>query len=100
MAKELSLRIQRAKEKLEDGAKKLNRQVLDQQSLASDKTVNKNSVQEIAECVEEVTEIQKVLALAVEEGSGVAADFLEGKCSFIMTTEYLLHGVKPKGLLT
>ena len=40
------------------------------------------------------------MALAVEEGSGVAADFLEGKCSFIMTTEYLLHGVKPKGLLT
>ena len=56
----------------------------------SDKTVNKNSVQESAKCVEEVTE--KVLALAVEEGSGVAADFQEGKCSFILTTEYLLHG--------
>ena len=92
MAKELSLGFQKAKEKLEDGAKKLNKQVLDQQSLVSDKTVNKNSVLESAKCVEEVTEIEKVLALAVEEGSGVAADFQEGKCSFILTTEYLLHG--------
>jgi hypothetical protein len=79
-------------EKLEGGAKKLNKQVLDQQSLVSDKTVNKNSVLESAKCVQEVTEIEKVLALAVEEGSGVAADFQEGKCSFILTTEYLLHG--------
>ena len=39
------------------------------------------------------------MALAVLEGSGVAADVQEGKCSFNMTTEYLLHGVKPKGLL-
>ena len=78
----------------------MNKQVLSQQSLASDKTVKEDSVQSMVECVDEFTEIQKVLALAVEEGSGVAADFLEGKCSFIMTTEYLLHGVKPKGLLT
>ena len=51
----------------------MNKQVLDQQSLVSDKTVNKNSVLESAKCVEEVTESQKVLALAVEEGSGLQA---------------------------
>ena len=49
----------------------MNKQVLDQQSLVSDKTVNKNSVLESAKCVEEVTEIEKVLALAVEEGLGL-----------------------------
>ena len=72
----------------------MNKQVLDQQSLVSDKTVNKNSVLESAKCVQEVTEIEKVLALAVEEGSGVAADFQEGKCSFILSAEDLPHGVK------
>ena len=44
LCKELSLRFQRAKEKLEDGTKKLDKQVLSQQSLASDKTVKEDSV--------------------------------------------------------
>ena len=74
----------------------MNKQVLDQQSLVSDKTVNKNSVLESAKCVEEVTEIEKVLALAVEEGSGVAADFQEGKCSFTLTAEELKEVKKAK----
>ena len=96
LCKELSLRFQRAKEKLEDGTKKLDKQVLSQQSLASDKTVKEDSVQSMVECVDEFTEIQKVLALAVEEGSGVAADFQEGKCSFTLTAEELKEVKKAK----
>ena len=43
---------------------------------ASDKTVKEDSVQSMVECVDEFTEIQKVLALAVEEGSGVALSLI------------------------
>ena len=85
LVKELSLRLQMAKEKLEDGTKNVNKMGLIQTSLASDKTVKENSVKVMAETVDEINEIQKVCALAVAEGSGVASGFQEGKCSFTLS---------------
>ena len=85
LVKELSLRLQMAKEKLEDGTKNVNKMGLIQTSLASDKTVKENGVKVMAETVDEINEIQKVCSLAVAEGSGVASDFQEGKCSFTLS---------------
>ena len=87
MTKEMCLGEQLAKEKIESSLRALNKQELknDGTTAYADKEIKENCVKELTEVVREMTQMQKIQQIAVQEGAAVARGFQEGKFSFSLT---------------
>lgn len=87
MAKDMSLRLQVMREKMEGQARALNRQANagDGSSAAADQAIREKGVEEMVEMAKETSAIQKVLQISIEEGADTARGFNEEQFSFSLS---------------
>ena len=87
LAKDLAMRVQLSKEKVEGSIRQMEKQTntADAANVAQDKVIKDACVKELVEVVAEASEIQKTLQIAIEEGADTARSFNEENFSFSLS---------------
>ena len=87
ISKDLNMRLQIQKEKMESSMRALEKMTnaANGDGAAADTEIRANCVKEIGEVIVESSEIQKVLQIAIEEGAATARGFNADKFSFSLS---------------